>query len=199
MAQARGALAAATSEASESMARPSALVPGTTCTVFLWRPDVPNANRDKGLKAERDVAKYFRAAGALGVERSVSTGWDTGTRKLADVGDLKGLPGITVQIKNLAKTLAGKALTDAMAETETQRAASGEPLGLLVEKRAGHASPGEWWAHLPANIHAALIGGYDPHTGPLAEHTYPVRTELCHITDHLVRFSRLCEQGTEAA
>lgn len=152
---------------------------------------MPNANRNKGLQAERDVAKYFRDAGITTAERRVVTGWHRIDRSDPDLGDIKGVPGICVQVKNYSKPLTGKLLDDAMSETWTQCLASGEALPLLIEKRTGHASPGEWWAWLPANMHVALLYGCDPYQGDLR--THPVRVQLSDITDHLVRFSRLCE------
>lgn len=155
---------------------------------------MPNSNRDKGLKSERDVAKWFRDAGIPTAERRVVTGWHRTDRSDPDLGDIKGVAGICVQVKNYSKPLTGKLLEDAMAETLTQCLASGCVLPLLIEKRSGHASPGEWWAWLPAHIFGALLFGIDPYTKD--QHAWfsaPVRIELQHVTNHLVRFSRLCE------
>jgi hypothetical protein len=164
---------------------------------------MPNSNRDKGNKTERNVAAYFRAAGITTAERRVVAGWHRTDRSDPDLGDIKDVPGICIQVKNLDKTargnLSGRALAVVLAATEAQRDASGEPIGLLIEKRPNNATVGSWWAHLPANVFVALVGGLDPWTGPHAEHVFPIRVELRHITDHLVRFSRLCEQGIEAA
>lgn len=159
---------------------------------------MPNANRDKGLKSERDVARYFRDAGIATAERRVVTGWHRTDRSDPDLGDIKGVPGICVQVKNYAKPLTGKLLEDAMNETMTQCLASGDALPLLIEKRTGHASPGEWWAWMPAHILGALLFGIDPYRGEQHDwFTAPVRIELQHISSHLVRFSQLCE--SEAA
>lgn len=159
---------------------------------------MPNANRDKGLIAERDVARYCRSHGMPGAERSVSTGWKTGGRSLADTGDIKGVPGVCIQIKNLSKPLAGKALADAMLEVLTQAEAAGAALPLLLEKRSGHASPGEWWAHLPGYLFAGLAFGLDPYSGPCVWSMFPVRIEFHHIVDRVAAFSRMCEQGVSA-
>jgi hypothetical protein len=162
----------------------------------LWRRKMPNANRDKGNKTERDVAGYFRAAGITTAERRVVTGWHRTDRSNPDLGDLMGTPGLCIQIKNVVRSaprgLAGKMLVDVMAETEAQRAAVGAALGLLIEKRPSNADVGTWWAHLPANDFIALVSGQDPHSGPHASCAFSVRLELRHITDHLVRFSAMC-------
>ena len=163
---------------------------------------MPNANRDKGNKTERDVAGYLRAAGITTAERRVVTGWHRTDRSDPDLGDIKGVPGLCIQVKNVDKTakgnLSGKALADIMADLEDQRAASGAALGLLVEKRPNNAMVGTWWAHMPANVFIGLVSGQDPFCAALWPLQFFVRTELRHITDHLVRFSAMCE-GTEVA
>lgn len=162
---------------------------------------MPNANAVKGSKTERDVAGYLRAAGIPTAERRVVTGWHRTDRSDPDLGDIKGAPGLCIQVKNLDKTargnLSGKALADVMHETKLQQRASGAALGLLVEKRPNNADVGTWWVHMAANDFVALIDGQDPWSGPHAECTFYVRTELRHVTDHLVRFSAMC--GAEAA
>ena len=163
---------------------------------------MPNSNRDKGNKTERDVASYLRAAGIPTAERRVVTGWHRTDRSDPDLGDIKGVPGICIQVKNLDKTargnLSGKALADVAAELKMQRAASGAALGLLIEKRPNNADVGTWWAHLAANDFVALIDGQEPWTGPHAECAFYVRTELRHITDQLVRFSAMCAEDEVA-
>lgn len=162
----------------------------------IWT--MPNANRDKGIKSERDVAAYCRAHGMLGAERSVSTGWKTRGRHLADVGDIKGIPGVCVQVRNVVrqhpKGLAGKALLEMLAETRIQGQAAGAALAILIEKRAGHADVGEWWVHIPANLMAALLIGADPYSFPLCTITYPIRLEMRHIVKSLAEFSAMCSE-----
>jgi len=162
---------------------------------------MPNANADKGAKFERDVAGYLRLAGITTAERRVVTGWRRTDRSSPDLGDIRDTPGLCIQAKDVVKShprgLSGKALADFMAETEAQREAVGAAVGILIEKRLGRADPGLSWAHLPANVYLGLVGGLDPYCPALVDLTYPIRTELCHITDALVRFSAICE--SEAA
>lgn len=151
---------------------------------------MPNANRDKGLQFERDVAAYFRAHGIATAERSVSTGWATANRSLADIGDIKGIPGITVQCKYLAKPLVGKALVDAMNETSDQCNAAANVIHLLIEKRHGVANVGCSYAWLPGSAYVLIVTGTDS----LANH-YPVRMELRYIIEYLVIFSKGYSNG----
>lgn len=159
---------------------------------------MPNANRDKGLRTERDVAAYCRANGMPGAERSVSTGWRSRGRQLADLGDIKGIPGVCLQVRNVVKShprgLAGKALLEMMAQTRMQGEAAGAALAILLEKRAGHADVGQWWVHVPANLMAALLVGADPYSFPLCTITYPVRLEMRHIVKSLAKFSAMCSE-----
>ena len=157
---------------------------------------MPNANRDKGLKSERDVAAYCRAHGMPKAERRVAAGWDAGHRSDADLGDIKGIPGVCLQVKNVSgkypRGLAGKALDELLIMTAMQTTASGAALGLLIEKRAGHASPGDWWVHVPAHMFAALIFGIDPFSPPWDAYTPAIRIEFRHIVKHVAEFSAMC-------
>jgi len=163
---------------------------------------MPNANRDKGNKFERDLARYFRRHGLANAKRRVVTGWRTATEIDPDLGDLKNIAGICAQAKNVAKSyprgLAGKALLDIMAEAQEQADAQGAALPIVVEKRPGHADIGMSWVHMPANLYIALMTGNDPYGG-LRLYAHPVRVELHDIIDQLVRFSRMCEEDPEVA
>jgi hypothetical protein len=160
---------------------------------------VANANRDKGIRAELAVAAYYRDNGLPQAERSVAVGWHNAVRSSADLGDIKGTPGICTQIKDYAKPLTGQALTDALFETQCQGTAAGAALALLIEKRNRCADVGQWWTYLPANLFVALVAGQDPYTGPLAECTFPVRTELRNIIAYLADFSASCVDLAEVA
>jgi hypothetical protein len=159
---------------------------------------MPNSNRDKGLRAERDVAQYFRDAGIATAERRVVTGWHRTDRSDPDLGDIKGVPGICIQVKDVVvsypRGLAGKALAEVMAQTMTQCDAASEVVPLLIEKRTRIANPGEWWAWLPGNIYSAITTGCDPYGNPTMWNNYPVRTELHNIITQLVQFSAMCSE-----
>lgn len=152
---------------------------------------MPNANRDKGLKFERDTAAYFRAHGIAEAERKVSAGWRNAKRSHADSGDIKGIPGITVQCKYLAKPLVDKALRDAMSEAAVQCISANNVIPLLVEKRHGVADAGYSYAWLPMQTLVFLTAD-EIWCPSLAA----VRTELRHIIEYLVIFSKgyACER-----
>lgn len=159
---------------------------------------MPNTNRDKGNKFERDLARYFREHGVTDAERRVVTGFRTAQRVSADLGDLRDIPGICIQAKNMAgsrpRGLMGQELADIMAETDAQCAAANEALWLVIEKRKGHQDIGMSWCHFAANMYAGLAFDVDPFSPQWAEHTYPVRIELRYVIDQLVQFSHLCSE-----
>lgn len=155
------------------------------------------ANRNKGARFEREVASYCRAHSMPGADRKVVTGWRAGERSSADAGDIRGIPGVCLQAKNVVKQyprgLAGKALLGIMAETAAQAEEMGAAIWLIVEKRAGHLI-GECWVHMPANTFAALVFGIDPFSPQWAEIVWPVRIEFSRIVDKLAAFSATCAE-----
>lgn len=161
-----------------------------------------NANRDKGIRAERDLAKYLRRWFPT-AERSVaggfkSTGGGTVVRESQDRGDIRDahLPHwpIVWQCKDVVKThpkgLANQALVDLLQDTRRQRDAAGATCGLLVEKRAGHADPRTWFVHLDARELAAIgYGRWMVFRGiPATERGVPVRLELADLMTLLERY-----------
>jgi len=161
-----------------------------------------NSNRDKGIRAERDLAKYLRQW-FPSAERSVaggfkSTGGGTVVRESQDRGDLRDacLPHwpIAWQCKDVVKShpkgLANQALFELLAETRRQRDAAGATAGFLVEKRAGHANPATWWVHLDALELAAIgYGRWLVFRGVRSEDPgLPVRLELGSLMSMLERY-----------
>lgn len=151
-----------------------------------------NPNLEKSKRNERRLARYFREHGLLKAERRARPGWRVRGRQLADEGDLQGIPGICCQAKDYtgSRPLSGLQLDNFMSETIAQTYASGAVIPLLVEKRKGHADPGEWWAWLPQYAYLALCGSS---VSIDRYELYPIRVELGHIIDALVQFSRECE------
>lgn len=114
-----------------------------------------SSNRWKGQQAERDAAAYFRSRGFTACERAVVTGWTVKDgRAQPDPGDLKGLPGTVVSIKDVATP----DITGWWSELETMCDGDELALRLLVHKRR-RALPARWYAYLRADQHAALVGG----------------------------------------
>jgi hypothetical protein len=138
--------------------------------------------RTKGLTAERHAARYFAAQGPPWNEarRHVVTG----SVLAPDEGDIL-LPGLCVQVKNLAKPLTGKALDDVWAATTAQAATTGR-MPLLLEKRAGTTDVGRWWLWLAGIDYVRVVTGRAQWT----PRPHLVRVQLGDLVDDLRMFSR---------
>lgn len=154
-------------------------------------------SRAKGLSAERAVANYFVAHGRPDAKRSVATGWSNGSTESGDVGDIIGVPGFAIQVKNLARRLEGKLLADTWRETIAQSVSLTKLTGVpsrpvIVEKRAGSADPGRWWLYLYDQDYVRMLVGRSMWTGV---HRHLVRVELGDVIVALVGWSKEVEQA----
>ena len=100
----------------------------------------------KGSGAERDVVKWLK-----------NNGFTYADRRLAgatlDKGDISGIPGVTIEIKNHAKMdLAGW-----VGELLTEMANDKAWTGTVLHKRKGKGDPAEWYATMPAQVWLDLI------------------------------------------
>lgn len=150
-------------------------------------------SRDKGLTAERAVANYLKAHGLSDARRSVSTG----TVHTADRGDIDGVPGFAVQVKNLARRLEGKLLTDTWHAACRQALSMSDQTGrycsaMIVEKRAGSADVGRWWLHTSSVTYLHMITGRNSWFG-WGPHL--IRVETGDVISDWVSWVREIEQG----
>lgn len=128
------------------------------------------ANRLKGAKAERDVAIWLRPWYPDACRAIRNT--------YPDPGDLDCTsPGVFWSVKDCKIEQ-----INAWME-ELDHKADGR-IGLLVVKRRGHASPGEWWCYLALEHLSSLLGGVD--SEHLAYQGAPVRMELRYVMPLLV-------------
>lgn len=146
------------------------------------------ANRRRGAQVERAVVTWLRDHGWPHAERAVRTGYTTASRTSTDPGDITGTPGIVWQVTDRGDIDQDSVLARRLAETEAQRVAAEDDLGVLVVKRRGVADPGRWWVWLPLVALECLRNGDDRHCDPDAW-TYldrtPVRLELRHLAQML--------------
>jgi Holliday junction resolvase len=91
--------------------------------------------RDKGARAEREFVSFLRREG-----------WPDARRYLSgdglQPGDIDGVPGVTIEVKNCAQLSIPAWLRQVEAE-----AAPGS-LPVLAVRRPGLVDPGDWWAVL---------------------------------------------------
>lgn len=110
-------------------------------------------NKTKGRIGEQGVEACFRAAG-FNVERRRLAGSD-------DLGDLSGIRGLVIEVKNCKQLLLGPWLDEARIEAHNADTAFPEDaphMGLVVAKRKGYPDrPQEWYAVLKLGDVIALL------------------------------------------
>ena len=112
-----------------------------------------NPAKAKGSQAERAVVAWLKA-----------NGYKYADRRLAgaslDKGDISGVPGVTIEIKNHAKLdLAGW-----VAELEIEMKNDDAWTGTVIHKKKGKGDVGEWYATMPAKVWLALLKKADGQT-----------------------------------
>lgn len=113
---------------------------------------VASRSKDKGTAAETAVVGYLRDHGWPHVERRALNG-------AQDRGDLAGIVGVTVEIKNCARMELAAWVDELLAEQANDRS----DVGVVVHKRKGKGDPAAWYAtmtvaQLVALLHAAGYG-----------------------------------------
>lgn len=98
-----------------------------------------NRSKAKGSDAERAVVEHLRAHGFPHAERRLA-----GATK--DRGDIAGVPGVVIEVKNCERTELGAWVDEAVLE----QANDGADYGLVWHKRRGRGDAGAWYATLPA-------------------------------------------------
>ena len=112
-----------------------------------------SAAKRKGSGAERDLVAWLKANGYLYADRRLAGA-------TLDKGDISGIPGVTIEIKNQAKMdLAGW-----VAELEVEMKNDGAWTGTVLHKRKGKGDVGEWYATMPAKVWLALLKQADGKT-----------------------------------
>ena len=94
-----------------------------------------NPSKAKGDRAERELVAWLQQRGFSGAHRS-RAGWS------ADVGDVLGVPDLTVEVKSAKTMRLGPWLDELDQEIINGETAS----GVLVVKRPGWSDPGQWFA-----------------------------------------------------
>jgi hypothetical protein len=105
-----------------------------------------SASKKKGTAAETAVVQFLRAAGFTQVERRTLGG-------TKDRGDIAGIPGVVIEVKNCARQELGAWV----AEAEIERGNDHASLGAVWHKRRGKGSPGDWFVTMSGSQFAALL------------------------------------------
>lgn len=102
--------------------------------------------RAKGTRAENAVVDYLRQRGFRTAERRAQRGTN-------DAGDLTGLPGYVVEIKDHVR-LELAAWVD---EAEAERRNDGAHIAVVWHKRRGKGSAGDWYVTMTGAQFADLL------------------------------------------
>lgn len=96
-----------------------------------------NPQKRKGDRAEREIAAKLSELLGVTVRRKLGAG------RTDDEGDLEGLPGVTIEVKNYRDIAAG--ITRGLHDLERERANAATPHGVLFVRRPR----GQWIAVMP--------------------------------------------------
>lgn len=99
----------------------------------------------KGSQAERDVVKWLKKWFPY-VDRRLAGA-------TLDKGDISGIPGVTIEIKNHATMKLAEWLGELQVEMENDKAWT----GVVIHKRKGKGDPAEWYATMPAKVWVELL------------------------------------------
>ena len=112
-----------------------------------------SAAKRKGSQAERDVVAWLKANGYPYADRRVAGA-------TLDKGDISGVLGVTIEIKNHNRLdLAGWTT-----ELEVEMKNDGAWTGTVLHKRKGKGDVGEWYATMPAKVWLELLKKADGKT-----------------------------------
>lgn len=105
-----------------------------------------SASKRKGTSAETAVVNFLRTAGFVQAERRTLNG-------AKDRGDIAGLPGVVIEVKNCAR----QELASWVHEAELERNNDGASLGVVWHKRRGKGHPGDWFVTMSGHQFADLL------------------------------------------
>jgi hypothetical protein len=118
---------------------------------------VSTPSKRKGSQAERDVVKFLQVKGWIYAERRLAG--DTNDR-----GDVAGVNGVCIEIKNQAKMNLGGWIKELLVEIINAKANT----GVIIHKRKGKSNVGEWYATMTVDIYLDLLkeAGYGEKKNP---------------------------------
>lgn len=105
-----------------------------------------NPSKAKGSAAEKLVAEWLQEHGRPHVERRALAGTN-------DRGDIAGIPGVVIEIKDYSKPTLPQFVRELDAEIMNAKAWT----GTIIAKRRGTLDVGEWFAIQPVRIWHPLL------------------------------------------
>ena len=104
-----------------------------------------NAAKAKGSNAERDVVKYLKDWFPY-VDRRLAGA-------TLDKGDISGIPGVTIEIKNHARIDLAGWTEELLTEMTNDKAWT----GVVWHKRKGRGNPADWYCTMPGHVWVDLL------------------------------------------
>lgn len=98
-------------------------------------------SKQKGTAAETAVVNYLKSKGRKHVERRSLSG-------SSDRGDIAGLPGVVIEVKNHARM----ELSQWVSELEVEMANDKADTGVVIHKKKGTTDVGQWYATMPVEV-----------------------------------------------
>lgn len=105
-----------------------------------------SAAKRKGTAAESAVVQYLQAMGFTQAERRTLNG-------AKDRGDIAGLPGVVIEVKNCAR----QELAGWVAEAEVERNNDNASLGVVWHKRRGKGQAADWFVTMSGEQFVFLL------------------------------------------
>jgi hypothetical protein len=106
---------------------------------------VTNSAKAKGDRAELEVSRILSDQLGTTVRRKLGAG------RTDDEGDLEGLPGWCIEVKNYADIT--RAVREGLDDCSTEQANSGLPFGVALIRRPG----GRWFAAMTIEQFSAVV------------------------------------------
>lgn len=98
-------------------------------------------SKQKGTAAETAVVNYLKDKGRKHVERRSLNGSN-------DRGDIAGLPGVVIEVKNHARM----ELSQWVSELEVEMTNDKADTGVVIHKKKGTTDVGQWYATMPVDV-----------------------------------------------
>ena len=103
--------------------------------------------KQKGTAAETAVVNYLKSKGRAHIERRSLNGSN-------DRGDIAGIPGVVIEVKNHARMELSQWLSELEVEMRNDKAST----GVVIHKKKGTTEVGQWYATMPVDVWHNLIG-----------------------------------------
>jgi Holliday junction resolvase len=108
-----------------------------------------SSEKRKGNAAERAVVDYLKKHGYPQARRT-----QAGTR--GDIGDIDGVPGFAIEVKNHARLDLAGWVAQMLAEIDEK----GVENGVVIAKKRGTSNPGDWYAITPLHLWSKMLPNY---------------------------------------